>query len=180
MITTSQLLKIMPYAGPRAKLYVTPLNEAMDEFCIDTPARQAAFLAQVAHESGSLRYTKEIASGAAYEGRGDLGNVQPGDGIRFKGRGLIQITGRTNYRLCSKALYGDYDALLRHPEILEEVVAACRSAAWFWSWKGLNQLADPGEMKRITKVINGGYNGLTERLEIYKVACKVLGVETVA
>ena len=141
MVTLTQLQKIMPFAGRRAMLYYRPLTDAMEEFGINTPAREAAFLAQIAHESGSLRYTREIASGAAYEGRGDLGNTEPGDGIRFKGRGLIQITGRSNYKRVSKALYGDL-RLLKQPELLEEVIAACRSAAWFWADKELNTLAD--------------------------------------
>lgn len=179
MVTLTQLQKIMPFAGRRALLYYRPLTDAMEEFSINTPAREAAFLAQIAHESGSLRYTREIASGAAYEGRGDLGNTEPGDGIRFKGRGLIQITGRSNYKRVSKALYGDL-RLLKQPEMLEEVIAACRSAAWFWADKELNTLADEQEFRKITRAINGGYNGQIERFEIYKVACQTLGVEMVA
>jgi putative chitinase len=176
MVTLDQLKKIIPYAGPRAAVFLPSLNEAMVEFGIDTPARQAAFLAQVAHESGSLRYTEEIASGRAYEGRGDLGNVQPGDGVRFKGRGLIQITGRDNYRVCSLALYRD-TRLLGMPELLEEVGAACRSAAWFWQSRDLNALADAADdvaFRRITKAINGGFNGLTERIAYYERAKEVL------
>ena len=146
----------------------------MTEFGIDTPARQAAFLAQVAHESGSLRYVREIADGSAYEGRADLGNIEPGDGPRFKGRGLIQITGRANYRTCSKALYGDDETLLQHPELLEDVVPACRSAAWFWWSHGLNSFADVGDFREITQVINGGGNGYNERWTYYQRAKTVL------
>ena len=117
MITLEQLRQIMPYAdAPRAALYLVPLNEAMAEYEINTPRRQCAFLAQVAHESGSLRYVRELASGAAYEYRKDLGNTMAGDGKRYKGRGLIQITGRNNYRLCSLALYGQAEMLLAKPE----------------------------------------------------------------
>lgn len=173
MITLDQLKKIVPYAGPRAGIFLVPLNDAMDEFGIDTPARQAAFLAQVAHESGSLRYVREIADGKAYEGRADLGNIQPGDGPRFKGRGLIQITGRANYRACSLALFGD-ERLLDHPEQLEDVTPACRSAAWFWKSRGLNALADSGAFKAITKAINGGLNGYDERLTYFQRATGVL------
>jgi putative chitinase len=147
--------------------------DAMEEFGINTPAREAAFLAQIAHESGSLRYTREIASGAAYEGRGDLGNTEPGDGIRFKGRGLIQITGRSNYKRVSKALYGDL-RLLKQPEMLEEVIAACRSAAWFWADKELNTLADEQEFRKITRAINGGYNGMADRQAYHARAQKAL------
>lgn len=173
MITLDQLRKIMPYAGPRAGVFFKPLTEAMAEFGIDTPVRQAAFLAQVAHESGSLRYVREIANGKAYEGRADLGNTEPGDGPRFRGRGLIQITGRTNYRACSVALFGD-ERLLSRPELLEETVAACRSAAWFWWSHGLNTLADTGQFRAITRKINGGFNGYADRLAAFERAKVVL------
>jgi putative chitinase len=174
MITIDQLRKIIPYAGPRAGVFLGPLNDAMSEFGIDSPARQAAFLAQIAHESGSLRYVCEIASGVAYEGRADLGNTEPGDGVRFRGRGLIQITGRANYRACSVAMYGSEDYLLLHPEVLEEVVPACRSAAWFWQSRGLNALADSGAFRAITRVINGGFNGYADRLANFQRAKEVL------
>lgn len=176
MITLDQLRSIIPFAGQRAEIFLAPINAAMDEFGIDTPARQAAFLAQVAHESGSLRYTKELASGAAYEGREDLGNTEPGDGVRYKGRGLIQITGRANMAKCSAALYGDAQHLLDHPEILELPEAACRSAAWFWTSHHLNERADAGEgeFEHITRVINGGLNGQADRLAFYERAQKVL------
>lgn len=167
MITLEQLQKIMPYAGQRAGVFLRPLNDAMSAFSIDTQRRQAAFLAQIAHESGSLRYVRELADGTAYEGRVDLGNTEPGDGPRFKGRGLIQITGRANYRACSQALYNDGKLLLLHPARLEETVPACRSAGWFWDSRGLNELADTGKFKAITRVINGGVNGYQERVAYY-------------
>src|SRR5258707_58804 len=126
----------MPNAGHRATDFLTPLRDAMREFSIDaSPEREAAFLAQIAHESGELRYVHEIASGEAYEGRHDLGNTEAGDGVRFKGRGLIQVTGRANYAACGLAL--DLP-LLFHPELLESPDNACRSAAWFWDKHGLN------------------------------------------
>ena len=174
MITIDQLRKIIPYAGPRAGVFLGPLNDAMSEFGIDSPARQAAFLAQIAHESGSLRYVCEIASGVAYEGRADLGNTEPGDGVRFRGRGLIQITGRANYRACSVAMYGNEDYLLLNPELLEDVLPACRSAAWFWQSRGLNALADSGAFRAITRVINGGFNGYADRLANFQRAQEVL------
>lgn len=174
MITLEQLRAIMPQARSRADVYLLPLQEAMTEYGIDTPVRRAAFLAQVAHESGQLRYVRELASGEAYEGRADLGNTLPGDGIRFKGRGLIQITGRANYRACSLALFGDL-RLLTQPELLEAPSPACRSAAWFWASRGLNALADAGDFRAITRRINGGINGYAERLAAFERAQAVLG-----
>lgn len=163
----------MPYAGPRAALYLDPLNTAMAEFEIDTPEREAAFLANVAHESGSLKYVEELASGQDYEGRAVLGNTEPGDGVRFKGRGLMQITGRANYLRCSQALFGD-DRLIDNPELLEEPTNAARSAAWFWRAAGCNTLADQGQFGAIVRRINGGLNGLPERLALWKTAQDVL------
>lgn len=171
MLTRDQLQQIMPYARTRSDIFLAPLNSAMDEFEINTPARQQAFLAQLAHESGELRYTRELASGAAYEGRADLGNTQPGDGTAFKGRGLIQITGRANYRSCGIALGIDLEA---EPELLEQPDMACRSAAWWWQAHGLNALADKGDFVRITKTINGGTNGLVARQAYYIQAQRVL------
>lgn len=180
MISADQLHSIIPFAGKRVDVFIDYLNRAMDEFEINTAARQSAFLAQVAHESGSLRYVRELESGAAYDtGRlaERLGNTpeDDGDGERYKGRGLIQITGTDNYRTCSAALYGDPKHLLDHPELLELPDAACRSAAWFWKTKGLNELADVGDFLRITKRINGGTNGMEDRLQFYERAKEVLG-----
>jgi putative chitinase len=171
VITLDELKKIMPYAGRRAEFYIDHLNSAMDEFGIDTPQRQAAFLAQIAHESGSLNYVKELASGKDYEGRKDLGNVESGDGVRFKGRGLIQITGRDNYRACGQVL--DLP-LIDNPELLETPENACRSAGWYWQSRGLNELADKGDFLLITKRVNGGTNGYKDRLAYYERAQEVL------
>lgn len=171
-LTEAQLKAIMPNATSQAVAAFLPaLNAAMEEFAIVTPARQAAFLANVCIESGSLRYVKEIASGAAYEGRDDLGNTEPGDGVRFKGRGLIQVTGRANYAACGKALGLD---LLAHPELLERPVNACRSAAWFWDSHKLNALADQNMITACCKKVNGGSNGLPQRLAVYRLAIREL------
>ncbi len=165
-----QLSRIMPAASSaKIQLFLPHLNAAMTEFDIDTPARQAAFLAQVGHESGQLHYVEEIASGAAYEGRKDLGNTQPGDGVRFKGRGLIQITGRANHTAMMMALEID---CVEHPDLLELPENATRSAAWFWKSHGLNELADVGDQVKITKRINGGVNGLADRIAIFQRAQK--------
>ena len=166
MITIEQLRAICPQAKD-AKLaaIVDPLNDAMREFEIDAlPDRAAAFLAQVAHESGQFNYLREIwgptPAQAGYEGRVDLGNYQPGDGFKFRGRGLIQCTGRLNYKKCGEALGLDLE---HFPEMLEALVPACRSAGWFWQTHGLNELADAADFERITRRINGGLNGYAER-----------------
>ncbi|PJC99464.1 chitinase [Janthinobacterium sp. BJB1] len=161
----------MPLARSRATAFLAPLNAAMLEFGITTPARVASFLSQVAHESGQLLYVRELASGQAYEGRVDLGNTQRGDGMRFRGRGLLQVTGRANYGACGKALGLD---LLAKPELLEQTLNACRSAGWFWQTRGLNALADAGDQIKVTRRINGGVNGLAERLALFAVAQRVL------
>lgn len=169
MITLDDLMAICKFSKrTRLAQFVDPLNDAMHEFEIDNNQRRAAhFLAQICHESGCFTYTREIASGEAYEGRQDLGNTEPGDGVRFKGRGLIQITGRSNYRQCGEALGVD---LIADPKALEEPVLACRSAAWFWSDRGLNTLADNGDARAITKKINGGLTGFQDRLNYLALA----------
>jgi len=172
VININQLGAIMPEAGNRIFDFFGPLNDTMDEFQINTPQRQAAFLAQVAYESGQLRWLEEIASGEAYEGRKDLGNTEPGDGVRFKGRGLLQITGRANYASCGSALGLD---LIAEPELLATPTNAARSAGWFWSdFKHLNGLADAGNFRLITIRINGGLTGYDDgpgsRVALWNVA----------
>lgn len=174
-LSVSQLLEIMPRAVRRATLFVEPLNRAMAADGIDTAVRMAAFLAQIAHESGELRYVREIASGKAYEGRKDLGNTQPGDGERFRGRGLIQITGRFNFTAASKALGVDFVA---NPALMELPVHAARVSTWFWKTKRLNVLADKGDFRNLTIRINGGLNGFEDRLEYWERAKRTLRVES--
>ena len=185
MVTEQQLQAIMPAASKaRVARFVAPLNDTMTAFGITTPARQAAFLAQLAHESGSLRYVEEIASGKAYDDRADLGNTSPAaialaelagttPGQHFKGRGLIQITGYANYAACSKALLGNA-ALLTAPEKLQQDDLACKSAGWYWDSRHLNGLADEGQFEAITRKINGGLNGQADRLAFYNRALAVL------
>lgn len=163
----------MPLAGSRADLYAQPLSEAAAEFGINTPKRIAAWIAQIAHESGELRYVREIASGDAYEGRKDLGNTQSGDGVRFKGRGLLQVTGRANYSACGAALGID---LIADPEFLERPIPACRSAAWFWKSRSLNRFADSNEFGTLSRAINGGYNGLDDRIAYWLRARQAFGL----
>jgi predicted chitinase len=172
-LSTKQLRAVMPsLSEDKAAAMLPHLNRAMKEFGIDTPARASAFLAQVAHESGELKYFEELASGHAYEGRRDLGNTQPGDGERYKGRGPIQLTGRANYERASKALGVD---LVNHPELDARPDIGFRIAGWFWQTKGLNQLADKGEFNEITRRVNGGFNGAASRNGYYAKAQAALG-----
>jgi putative chitinase len=174
-ITAQQLLQILPNAGQRAGVFAPVLNTAMQRYQIVGAKRVAAFIAQIGHESGQLRYVREIwgptPAQSKYEGRADLGNTVPGDGLKYRGRGVIQITGRANYAACGEALGID---LINQPEQLEQPQYASLSAAWFWSTKGLNTLADQDQFNTITRRINGGLNGLQDRLEIWARARAVL------
>lgn len=149
-----------------------PLQRHMANYGIDTPRRRAHFLAQLCHESGQLRYTEEIASGAAYEGRADLGNTQPGDGRRFKGRGLIQLTGRANYVAFGRAVGRDFSTDATAPLLATDPDLAVQVSCWFWSTRGLNGPADANDIRRITLRINGGLNGYGDRQALYaRAAC---------
>lgn len=173
-ISGKQLGMIMPsLPAAKAALYLPFLNAAMAEGHITTPLRMAAFLAQLAHESVQLRYFEEIASGAAYEGRVSLGNTQPGDGRRFKGRGPIQLTGRANYTAAANALNVD---LVNHPQLAATPELGFRIAQWFWTTHGLNALADRSRFDTITRRINGGLNGKRSRDRYYARAKAVLGI----
>lgn len=174
-ITEHQLLRIMPNARDASLTFVWALNQAMARRKIDTPKRQAAFLAQVGHESGQLQHVRELG-GNQYLSKYDTGTLAArlgntpqadGDGQRYRGRGLIQITGRDNYRQCSLALFGD-ERLLTQSELLEQPQWAAESAAWFWERNGLNELADRDQFNSITRRINGGLNGLEDRLQLWK------------
>ncbi len=176
MLTVDQLKDIMPHMArnPNTAAMLLPfLNNAMQEFGINTPLRIATFLAQIAHESGEFRYFEELASGEAYEGRQDLGNINTGDGVRYKGRGVIQLTGRLNYHKAGAALHLDLE---NHPEMAAQPSVGFRTAGWYWNIHNLNELSDmgPNEFPTITKRINGGLNGESERLAYYNVALRVL------
>lgn len=164
-LTADTLLGIMIHASPRrVEAFVRPLQERMTAHGIDTALRRAHFLAQVGHESGELRYTEEIASGDAYEGRRDLGNTEPGDGRRFKGRGLIQLTGRANYRAFGEAIGVDLLSGDNPERLSTDPGLAVEVACWFWQARGLNVLADADDVYAVTRRINGGLNGLADRL----------------
>lgn len=200
-INQQQLLQILPNAGPVAGVFVPALNTAMGKYSITTPARVAAFLAQVGHESGQLtalvenlnysaqalmacwpnRFNAALANQVArqpqkianivYADRMGNGSAASGDGWTYRGRGLIQVTGRANYAKCGEALGLD---LIGNPDLLAQPVNAALSAGWFWSANGLNGLADAGNFTQITQRVNGGQNGAADRLAIYQRALKVL------
>lgn len=199
MITTTDLAQIMQCTPQRAALWAPHLNAAMERFDITTRKRITAFLAQIGHESARLTYTAEIWNPTKcpwqlkYEGRADLGNTQPGDGYKFRGRGPMQITGRKNTHLVGMALNTDYET---HPDWLERPEDGAASAAWFWRWGAglnlskkalaalakyglgrgvnLNDIADLGDFETITLCINGGLNGIDDRRTLLKRAQTIL------
>jgi putative chitinase len=151
--------------APRGKPWILDgLADAMpglvETYEINTPVRQQHFLAQLAHESDHFQTTREYASGAAYEGRKDLGNTHKGDGRRYRGRGLIQLTGRANYTTASEALKQPF---VDDPDLVEKFPAAALVSGWFWKTKGLNELADKDDIHAVTRRVNGGLNGLASR-----------------
>ncbi len=170
-----KLAVVMPQALPKKiDLYFEPLVAGLRKYQITSALRIAHFVAQIGHESASFRYAEELADGSAYEGRRDLGNTEVGDGKRFKGRGLIQLTGRANYLAYSKATGIDYVA---RPQLLaSDPFAAVDVACWFWDQHKLNKLADRDDVKTLTKRINGGFNGLDDRLDYLGRAKAVLGL----
>jgi len=203
-LNKEQLQAIMPSAKEEnIEFYITALNEKLAEFEIDTNLRVAHFIAQIAHESGSFKYRKEnlnysakalrsvfgkyftsdgmadtharkpeVIANIVYANR--MGNSDSGDGWRYRGRGLIQLTGRDNYVRCGSAIGSNIEA---EPDLLaEDANAAVAAACWFWQSNKLNALADDDEIKKITRKINGGYNGLEDRTAILARAKTVLDV----
>ncbi|MHB2048845.1 glycoside hydrolase family 19 protein [Pseudomonas sp. VEM90] len=205
-ITEQQLLQILPKARPVAGIFLPALNRAMTRWRIDSRIRQAAFLAQIGHESGQLRnlvenlnysaealvrtwptrFTAQNASAYArqperiankvYGGRMGNGPESTGDGWRFRGRGLLQVTGRSNYRETGAGLSLPLED---EPELLEQAEHAAQSAAWWWAKRGLNEMADAGRIRDIGSIINTGQPGKTphgaaERLALYGLALRVL------
>jgi putative chitinase len=162
LVSADELSRIVPQI-PAEKLaqFVAPLNDAMVRGGIDTPIRQAAFIAQLAVESDSFRTFEEYASGSAYEGRSDLGNTQAGDGVRYKGRGAIQVTGRHNYEEVSRYTGIDFVA---HPELVAAPENAFTTAVWYWTSRNLNNVADGPGIIRVSELVNGGHHGLAERM----------------
>jgi len=168
MITELQLKQIYPFSTSKNRLkYLPYFNQYLPEYEITTSLRLCHYFAQVGHESAQLNYAEEIASGRAYEGRKDLGNIYPGDGVKYKGRGLIQCTGRYNYERISKSFGID---LINNPQMLCGADLAVRSSLWFWKVNKLNDITD---FKILTRKINGGYNGMLDRLAILERCKKV-------
>lgn len=184
-MTPQTLTAAIGCSADRAETYAPHIEETCERFGINTPARLAAFLAQIGHESGALRYTSEIwgptPAQARYEGRADLGNTQPGDGPRFRGHGLIQTTGRYNHAKTRDALASlgcpDFEA---SSDALAEPRWASLSAGWYWQSHGCNELADAGAFEAITRKINGGINGLADRIKRWEKAKAVLAIDDAA
>jgi putative chitinase len=174
LITQEQLIAIAPYSRRDRLTSLLPhLNITMQRYAITTPLRKAHFLSQIGHESDGFNTNEEYASGAAYEWRNDLGNTQSGDGVRFKGRGLIQVTGRANYAECGRALGVD---LISNPRRLADYDLACLSAGWYWDTRKLNVYADRDDILTVTRIINGGTNGLADRQSYLARAKRVFGI----
>ena len=164
-MTPAEWRDVLLKMEPRGKPWILDgLADAMPQmvtrFDINSAVRQQHFLAQLAHESDHFQTTREYASGAAYEGRKDLGNTQKGDGVRFRGRGLIQLTGRANYASASRALDQPF---VDDPDRVEKFPAAAIVSGWFWHAHGLNEIADGDDVRAVTRRVNGGLNGLNSR-----------------
>lgn len=194
IITFDQLKKISPGCKKknenRLKEIAHWMNEWFPDFEIDTAQEIRHFIAQVAHESDSFNALEEYASGAAYEGRKDLGNIEPGDGVRYKGRGILQVTGKSNYiRMGQRA--GDSRQFVRQPELLAEPNWAVWSACCFWADRNLNLFSNMPDSNKIpykrngiilsllpieyiSRVVNGGVNGLQERIKFYERAKNII------
>ncbi len=158
------LKRVFPYAKD---VYLQPLLNIN----ITNKLRAAHFLGQLAHESDEFKTVQEYASGKAYEGRKDLGNTVPGDGVKYKGRGYIQLTGRANYTAAGKALNMD---LIDDPSQLLDPMKAMLVSQWFWDTRKLDSYADKDDLKGITKIINGGSNGIAHREKCVNVFKRII------
>lgn len=172
MITKEVLRQIAPNAK---EVIISDLENYFDKhmtnYNVNTYLRVCHFIAQCAHESASFRTLEEYASGSAYEGRRDLGNTHPGDGKRYKGRGIIQLTGRANYRKYGESLGLDLEG---NPELAEQPEVSVLTALEYWKSRGLNAFADKDDITTITKRINGGLNGFEDRKKYLARAKRVL------
>jgi putative chitinase len=159
-LTEANIRKLAPRAADWIIDGLVAHQDLIEQHGVNTPRRFQHFMAQIAHESDGFKTTREYASGAAYEGRKDLGNTQPGDGRRYRGRGLIQLTGRDNVTRASEHFDRPY---VEQPELLEKFPDALLAALWFWNWRNINAPADRDDVVRVTRLINGGTNGLKDR-----------------
>jgi putative chitinase len=168
VITSQQLIAITGNKIDTSVLekIINSLNLTFEKYEINTPFRVCHFLSQVLHESGCFRYNREIwgptETQKQYEGRISLGNNQPGDGFKFRGRGWIQLTGRANYEKASKDLNID---LVNNPDLAASYPYVSIIAGWYWCLRGLNTIADKDDVTAITKKVNGGLNGIEERTQ---------------
>lgn len=173
MLSVEGLKKLCPTAKAHILQGICDHQEILERYeIIQSPLRLTHFLAQIAHESAHFRTTREFASGAAYEGRRDLGNVRRGDGKRFRGRGLIQLTGRANYTRAEKETG---KPLTTEPLILEQFPLALEASCLYWKWRNLNKYADRNDIRAITLKINGGLNGFADRKNYFNKAWKLWG-----
>lgn len=192
LISREQLKSILlRVSDAKIETYFVPINQCLNHYEINTPLRISHFIAQVAHESGSFVYNEEIwsnprlnAQGVAthgatwqlrYEGRADLGNTEVGDGYRFRGRGLIQLTGRHNYTKYGLSLGRDLTSG-NNPDLVAQPELAVDAAGWYWNSRKLNAYADRDDILSITKRINGGTNGLEDRKAFLKRAKTVFNL----
>jgi putative chitinase len=180
-VTREQIIQIMPNAEKYVDKYLVYINGYSELFKIETPIRMAHFLSQVAHESNELMYTKELGN-KNYFVKYDhgqlkqlLGNLKDGDGYKYRGRGLIQITGRANYQAYQDSKYCRGN-IMDEPQLLEQPLGAVKSAMWWWWKHDLNKLADKDNFTAITKTINGGTNGLESRRKFLVRAKKVFNI----
>lgn len=179
-LSQSQLDQIFPLGAKsgRNSKFLPALNDLFEKSGINSVNRIAGFLSQIGVESGEFLYVKELGADSYFSkyepgtsiGK-NLGNTQKGDGARYKGRGLIQVTGRANYAACGKALGID---LINNPELLEQPKYAVDSAGWYWDTRNINAACDADDIVKITKLVNGGTNHLAERTNYYKKAKSVL------
>ena len=164
-ITLAAIFQRCGATAPVAQLLASTGVDALEGACItDTGLRLAHFLAQTGHESGGFRLFVELwgptPAQTRYEGRADLGNVNPGDGKRYRGRGPIQITGRANYRRFGQMLGLDLEG---NPDLAASPAVGIRIACAYWLASRLNAAADRDDIEAATRLINGGLNGIADR-----------------
>ena len=201
ILTLDQLAQLIP-GNPYVDHWHHALSEALPDYDINTPPRIAAFVAQCAHESGNFTaikenlnyraetlskvwprlfpadvaaqyaHNQEAIANRAYANRMGNGDESSGDGFRFCGRGLIQLTGKSNYQAFADSVQMDINDV---PEYLATFEGAVQSACWFWENNKLNSWADQGDIEKITRIINGGTLGLEDRTARYQHALQVMG-----